>query len=53
MEMIHLPKAVDSSCLKGLHNNVVMKAGNTSSIQDQYLLLLSLNLVLKFSLNFS
>lgn len=53
MEMFHLPKVVGNSCLKVLHSNVVKKMGKTSSTQDQYLLLLFLDLVLKFSLNFS
>jgi hypothetical protein len=51
--MFHLPKAVGSSYLKALHSNAVMKADRMNSIQERFLRLLSLNSVLKLSLNFS
>jgi hypothetical protein len=51
--MFHLPKVVGSSYLKALHSSVAMKVDKMSSIQERFLRLLSLNSVLKFSLDFS
>jgi len=53
MGMFHLPKVVGSSYLKALRSSAVMKVDKMSSIQEHFLRLLSLNSVLKLSLNFS
>lgn len=53
MGMFRLPKVVGSSYLMELHSNAVMKVGRMNSIQERFLRLISLNSVLKLSLNFS
>jgi len=51
--MFRLPKVAGSSYLKVLHSSAVMKVDRMNSIQEHFLRLLSLNSVLKLSLNFS